>query len=292
MGTIADKLTYLQETKTAIKTAIENKGVSISDEDSFRSYSEKIDSITTGEGADLGIELDNTKTRPIYNYNYMSYFITKVKEIPEQILAQPSWANLFAGFYYLTEVPSNLDTSEVTNMTGMFKDCYNLENFPVLDTSDVTDMTGLFQNCKKLTIVPQLNLVKVTSLASVFSGCQSITYVPFLNCEKITSCSQMLYQSAELPQEVTIEGFKDLGKAYTQKSKNNYVYKLELHRMPNLTHDSLMNVINNLYDLNLTYDVANGGTLYEQGLVLGSANIAKLTEEEIAIATNKGWLVS
>ena len=48
-----------------------------------------------------------------------------------------------------------------------------------------------------------------------------------------------------------------------------------------------MNVINNLYDLNLTYNVANGGTLYTQSLNLGSTNKAKLTAEEIAIATAK-----
>ena len=53
-----------------------------------------------------------------------------------------------------------------------------------------------------------------------------------------------------------------------------------------------MNVINNLYDLNLTYDVANGGTLYAQSLVLGSTNMDKLTAEEIAIATAKGWNVT
>ena len=53
-----------------------------------------------------------------------------------------------------------------------------------------------------------------------------------------------------------------------------------------------MNVINNLYDLNITYDVANGGTLYTQSLVLGGTNLAKLTDEEKAIAINKGWSLS
>jgi hypothetical protein len=67
---------------------------------------------------------------------------------------------------------------------------------------------------------------------------------------------------------------------------------LNLSTCTALTHDSLINVINGLYDLNLTYDVANGGTLYTQTLNLGSTNKAKLTAEEIAIATAKGWTVS
>ncbi len=48
MGSIADKLTYLQETKTAIKNAIVSKGIEVSDTDSFRSYANKIDSLKSG----------------------------------------------------------------------------------------------------------------------------------------------------------------------------------------------------------------------------------------------------
>lgn len=42
MGTICDKLEYLVETKQAIKDAIVSKGVSISDNDTFRSYPARI----------------------------------------------------------------------------------------------------------------------------------------------------------------------------------------------------------------------------------------------------------
>lgn len=52
MGDIAGKLTYLAETKTLIKQAITNKGVTVSDSDTFRSYASKIDNITVG-GSDM-----------------------------------------------------------------------------------------------------------------------------------------------------------------------------------------------------------------------------------------------
>lgn len=48
MGSIADKLTYLQETKTAIKNAIIAKGVTVNDTDTFRSYADKVASIEGG----------------------------------------------------------------------------------------------------------------------------------------------------------------------------------------------------------------------------------------------------
>ena len=46
MGTITDKLNKLAETKSAIKTAIVNKGVAVSDSDTFASYANKISSIS------------------------------------------------------------------------------------------------------------------------------------------------------------------------------------------------------------------------------------------------------
>lgn len=48
--TIADKLRYLGETKTLIKEAIQNKGVTVTDSDPFRAYAEKISQIQTGGG--------------------------------------------------------------------------------------------------------------------------------------------------------------------------------------------------------------------------------------------------
>jgi hypothetical protein len=44
-----------------------------------------------------------------------------------------------------------------------------------------------------------------------------------------------------------------------------------------LSHDSLMSIINNLT------------TVTGKTLDLGATNLAKLTDEEKAIATNKGW---
>ena len=47
LNEINNQLLYLEETKTQIKTAISNKGQSISDSDTFRSYVDKINNIST-----------------------------------------------------------------------------------------------------------------------------------------------------------------------------------------------------------------------------------------------------
>lgn len=50
MGTTAEKLQKILDTKSAIKQAIINKGVVVSDTDTFASYAEKIGSISSGGG--------------------------------------------------------------------------------------------------------------------------------------------------------------------------------------------------------------------------------------------------
>lgn len=53
-----------------------------------------------------------------------------------------------------------------------------------------------------------------------------------------------------------------------------------------LTHDSLMSAINALYDY------ASEGSTSTYTLKLGSTNLAKLTDAEKAIATQKGWTLA
>lgn len=48
MGTINDKMEYLAETKSLIKNSLKAKNVNIEDDDTFRSYAEKIENIETG----------------------------------------------------------------------------------------------------------------------------------------------------------------------------------------------------------------------------------------------------
>ena len=59
----SDKLNYLVGTKNAIKDAIVEKGVEVSENDTFRSYADKIKSIEAGGGGN---------TRKIYATNYSS----------------------------------------------------------------------------------------------------------------------------------------------------------------------------------------------------------------------------
>lgn len=63
MGTVVEKFQYIEGTKQAIKKAIKNKGVDVSDTDTFRSYAEKIESIGGGGGGSSVAEYVVTKAQ-------------------------------------------------------------------------------------------------------------------------------------------------------------------------------------------------------------------------------------
>ena len=157
------------------------------------------------------------------------------------------------------------DCEDVTSMSYMFSGCTNLENLGNLklkNTHNVTGFSNMLSGCIKLKSFPEIDCSGAINMVNAVSGCNVLTELGAL---------------------------KNVGKAYTAQKEHNTAYTVQLRGSDNLTHDSIMNVINGLYDLNLTYDVANGGTLYRQYLDMGNLNITRITEEEKAIATAKGW---
>ena len=92
---------------------------------------------------------------------------------------------------------SNLDTSSVTNMSGMFSDCnslteLNLSNF---DTSKVTDMSYMFRDCRGLTElnISNFDTSRVTVMNAMFSYCGSLTELNLSNFDtsNVTNMTSM-----------------------------------------------------------------------------------------------------
>lgn len=184
---------------------------------------------------------------------------------------------------------------KITNASYLFNDNARLEILdeliPMLDR--VTNTSYMFQMATNLTTLDltKLDMSNVTNMSNMFYLCRNLTDLDLSNIDvsKANIIGYMFYSCTNL---TNLKFFKNLGKGYTRTMNNTADYKLDLSTNTKLTYESLMDVINNLYDLNLTYNVANGGRVYRQQLVLGTTNTAKLTAEEIAIATNKGWTVT
>lgn len=175
------------------------------------------------------------------------------------------------------------DFSHLISFSSMFNNCVALKSIPAFNTESATDFDSAFSNCTSLESIPVLNTSNATDMSGFFSGCSSLKTIEELNWEKANVLNVAFYNCKSL---INLGGFKNLGQNYPLNSAaNKSSLTLDISSSNKLTHDSLMNVINKVYDI-ATKGVAT------QKITIGSTNVAKLTAEEIAIATNKGWSIS
>ena len=156
---------------------------------------------------------------------------------------------------------SNWDVSKVENTYGMFHSCYRLQNLDVSnwDVSEITDMTQMFYSCYRLQNLDVSNwdVSKVENAFAMFS---------------YDSRLQSLIGNLTIDEVLA----NNIG------ALNGLKVGLQLNTSTLMDRASLRAVINGLADL-------TGETT--QTLKLGASLLAKLTEEDIAIATNKNWTI-
>ena len=231
------------------------------------------------------------------NVNNMQYMFYACKSLTSIPLLNTSNVTTMSGMFdecmSLTSIPQ-LNTINVTNMQYMFYECRSLTSIPLLNTGNVTNMSGMFQNCSALTSIPLLDTSNVTDMSNMFNYCSSLTSIPALDTSNVTDMYQMLSECRSLTSISLLDtskvtkmsyffGWNNIGTlTYLGGFKNLSISITSyfLDKCPNLTVESLMNVINNL------------ATVSGQTLKFGSTNLNKLTAEQIAIATNKGWTLT
>ena len=272
MGTTADKLNKILTTKQAIKQAIVDKGVDVSDDTVFADYPSKIGEISTGSYYEaLWNAITNNDTDYYYLFSYSN--ATEIDTSNFDTSNVTDMRNMFYNCKNLTSLDvSNFDTSKVTNMYYMFYSCESLTSLDVsnFDTSNVTTMDGMFIRCESLTTldVSNFDTSKVTAINSMFS-----------NCYKLISLDCSNWDISKVTGTYNLGGaFNYCNKLVDFKAPKNISAPMDVSGSPLLSHDSLMSIINNLITTTST-----------KTLTLGTDNLAKLTEEEKAIATGKGW---
>lgn len=170
---------------------------------------------------------------------------------------------------------STWDTSSVTNMNNIFQYCEKLSDLKFdFRTPNVTTMNNTFDFCMSFTELDlsKWEVSKVTSLSATFNDCRNLTYLRLSNwnMSNVTNVSIMFGNTnslTDLIMDNAIFPKRDLD--------------IALHNSNKLTVESLLSVLNALPQL-------DGESYYVQ---IGSNNIAKLSDEQKAIATNKGWVL-
>lgn len=178
--------------------------------------------------------------------------------------AKGSSARLFYG-YSGTSVEGLIlysDTSNATDMSYMFYECYHLTSIPRLDTSKVTKMEAMFESCRVLKTIPQLDTSKVTSMSQIFRFCNRLETIPQLDVSNVENFYEA-FRNCSYLKTFLMTGMKaNFDISYSTKFEES----------------DLVTILNNLATVTET-----------KTLTMGSRNLAKLTDEEKAIATNKGW---
>ena len=92
-----------------------------------------------------------------------------------------------------------LNTSNVTNMSGMYNESNSLISFPdisKLDTSNVTDMSYMFYGCNSLislTDIAKWNTSNVTNISGMYNKSNSLISFPDISKLDISNVTDMSY---------------------------------------------------------------------------------------------------
>lgn len=114
-------------------------------------------------------------------------------------------------------------------------------------------------------LISEHDTSNVTSMAGMFAHCYFLTSIPKLEASKATDLSAFVNQSSKLT-SIGLYGFR---------------YSIDISSTA-LGHDALVAFLN------------QAGTAYNnsQKITMGSTKLALLSDEEKAIATNKGWTLA
>ena len=245
-------------------------------------------------------------TADVAHSGYMFQNCTSLVTVPKfNFRADINMTHMFDGCSSLETFPGFIiekfnNTYMLKNVEYMFKDCTSLINVTKFETINVKYMDSMFEGCSSIENVPNFNTGNVEYMNSIFSGCSSLINAPsfdmskvkyadymFYNCSSLTNVPEldfsnlivsyydlMFYNCSSL---TNVDGFVNLGQAFTSATK------FDLSRSPNLTRQSCLNIFNK------AYNVSNKS--FTCTIKLHSNVKSLLSSSDIAIATNKGWVI-
>lgn len=136
--------------------------------------------------AGSGLDQNTTAKQVVFDASFRAFRPTSTK-------------NWFRYCVALTEIKGmeNLNTENVTDMSGMFYCCHSLTSIDLdhFNTEKVENMSAMFMECKQLTTldVSKFNTANVTDMSVMFSFCERLFYIKVknFNTEKVTDMKQM-----------------------------------------------------------------------------------------------------
>lgn len=237
-----------------------------------------------------------------------------IKKFPDEIITTTgSLYYLFNNFYGEWEIPKIKSKVPITNADSTFRNARLSENviknieeldfsqcssfqyfmtsvvskdnkvipFPQnIDCSNAKKIKNMFQRCVCSGELNLKNTGKVEDMSYAFNYCRNLTKIGELDCSSVVNIYYTFIGSNSIKE---MNGLLNLGKAYLPTADQyNLNYMLDLSYNSNLTHESVINVFNSLYDI-------KSKGIKIQRIRLHSKIKEMLTADDIKIVTNKGW---
>ena len=222
-------------------------------------------------------EIPDFDTSSVLYMDSMFYNCNSLTSIPNlSTKTVKGFANTFSGCNNLTDTSNlqNWDFMNAITFSYMFSYCSSITEIPPLqNTGLVHDIAYMFTNCHNLEAAPEMDWGSVEQIHRPFDYCYSLRSIPLYDTKNVYYMEGL---GTSLNNLTDLGGFKDLGK-HLEFSCYNF-----LNDTPNLTHESLMNVIDNLYD-------RRSAGYHDVDINFGYENLEKLSDEEKTIAINKGY---
>ena len=322
--TIAEQITRIKNAKAAIKQAIQNKGVTVSDTAKLDEYPALIDSIS-GEGEGGNYYWPNFFEVRTQNFTDLQYAFSNmlVKNTDEDIIS----------------LIENLDTSKVEDIGYVFNQFgyFSTSYYPDLDLTKwnvekVDNVKQAFYFCRAKNLnISGWKFTKVTSLYQFIyyfygttvnaSNCDTSNITNMSYCfgngenieslditgwdtSKATTMSYMFYNDKKL---VSVTGEIDASSVTTFSSMFNNCNALETVYLKNICKDSTVTNHNNfsidlgktvvkdeclIYIINELPDLAAKGLTATDKIILTLPKTNTLTAEQVQPAIDKGWNVA
>lgn len=157
----------------------------------------------------------------------------------------------------------------------------------VFNTANIPDLKGILESRGV-----KLDTSKCTALLQWFQD-SSVKYIPEIDARKSGNNNYLFYTSSIITIDKLICSEATHFSSTTFNAKNLESVIIEgtigvngfnVSYSPKLSYESLMSIINSLKDFS--------GTGETRTCTLGATNLAKLTDAEKAIATEKGWTLA
>ena len=291
MSTLIENVAKVEAAHAALKDAIAAKGVTVPEGTKLTGMPALVAQIQTTP--------EQTNVRACFAADDLAGSLVVPKTMVVDMLTTTNLRYFFYNCRAMTSLvlPTGFGQN-ATTLYNCFFQCGSLTSLTLPDGfgQAAADLANCFFQCGSLTslTLPDGFGQAAADLGSCFHDCVKLTsltlpdgfgqnattlYNCFYNCRAMTS----LVLPTGFGQNATnnTNCFHNCSALTDITGNPNFKASLNLSTSPRMTHDSLMVVINGLQ----TVPTA-------QTLTLGTTNLAKLTDEERKVATDKGWTLA